>query len=373
MKKTVFLSCLIYTVFTQAQSLRVGEWRDHLSYRSAQDVCEVGSSIYVSTDRALFEYNTADNSIERINTLNRLSDMGVSSIEGNENTLIVAYENGNVDIIRGNNTVNLPDIKNASLIADKRINNVNIDNNLVYLSCGFGIVVLDLDREEVKDTYFIGEFGAQTNVLSTCLAHNSIYAATNKGIYRADINHPNLADYQAWQKLTTHSQSKVDLLETFNGLLFVNLHGEEYNTDTLYHFDGNNWVLFDQENTNMSIKATSQELVITRRFHISVIGQDLILSHYVSSGEFNLDNIDFNSAIFTSNKEFWIADKYNGLLHNKGSFFESIKPSGPFLSDGGQIVNFEDEILVAHGAKSENWDPSSHQSELSILKKDDWT
>ena len=65
--------------------------------------------------------------------------MGVSSIEGNENTLIVAYENGNVDIIRGNNTVNLPDIKNASLIADKRINNVNIDNNLVYLSCGFGI------------------------------------------------------------------------------------------------------------------------------------------------------------------------------------------------------------------------------------------
>ena len=189
MKKTVFLSCIIYTVFTQAQSLRVGEWRDHLSYKSAQDVCEVGSSIYVSTDRALFEYNIADNSIERINTLNRLSDMGVSSIEGNENSLIVAYENGNIDIIRGNNTVNLPDIKNASLIADKRINNINIDNNLVYLSCGFGIVVLDLDREEVKDTYFIGEFGAQTNVLSTSLAHNSIYAATNKGIYRADISH----------------------------------------------------------------------------------------------------------------------------------------------------------------------------------------
>ena len=87
MKKTVFLSCIIYTVFTQAQSLRVGEWRDHLSYKSAQDVCEVGSSIYVSTDRALFEYNIADNSIERINTLNRLSDMGVSSIEGNENSL----------------------------------------------------------------------------------------------------------------------------------------------------------------------------------------------------------------------------------------------------------------------------------------------
>ena len=373
MKKTVFLSCLIYTVFTQAQSLRVGEWRDHLSYKSAQDVCQVGSSIYVSTDRALFEYNTGDNSIERLNTLNRLSDTGVSSIGTSGSLLVVAYDNGNIDLIRGNSTVNLPDIKRASLIADKRINYINIDNNLAYLSCGFGVVVVDIDREEVKDTYFIGEYGAQVNVLSTSIAHNSIYAATNKGLYRADIYESNLADYHSWEKLPAHSQSRVDLLESFNGLLFVNLHGEEYNTDTLYHFDGNNWVVFEQESSNVSIKASSQELVLTTRFNVSVYDQSLNRTQYLYSGQFNLDKIDFNSAIFTDKDEFWIADKYNGLLHNDGDFFESIKPSGPFLSDGGQIVNFGDEILVAHGTKSENWDPSWHKSELSILKKDDWT
>ena len=373
MKKTIFFSCLIYTIFTQAQSLRVGEWRDHLSYKYAYDVCEVGNSMYISTDRALFEYNTADNSIERLSTLNRLSDMGVSSIEGDKNTLIVAYDNGNIDLTRGNTTVNLPDIKRASLIANKRINHINVDNNLAYLSCGFGIVVVDIEREEVKDTYFIGENGVQVNVLSTSIAHNSIYAATNKGLYRADIYESNLADYHSWEKLLAHSQSHVDLLASFNGLLFVNLHGEEYNTDTLYHFDGNNWVVFEQESTNVSIKANSQQLVLTRRFNVSVYDKDLNRTHYLYSGEFNLDKIDFNSAIFTENEEFWITDKYNGLLHNDGDFFESIKPSGPYLSDGGQIVNFGDEILVAHGAKSENWDPSWHQSELSILKKDDWT
>ena len=373
MKKTIFFSCLIYTIFTQAQSLRVGEWRDHLSYKYVYDVCEVGNSMYISTDRALFEYNTTDNSIERLSTLNRLSDMGVSSIEGDKNTLIVAYDNGNIDLTRGNTTVNLPDIKRASLIANKRINHINVDNNLAYLSCGFGIVVVDIEREEVKDTYFIGENGVQVNVLSTSIAHNSIYAATNKGLYRADIYESNLADYHSWEKLLAHSQSHVDLLASFNGLLFVNLHGEEYNTDTLYHFDGNNWVVFEQESTNVSIKANSQQLVLTRRFNVSVYDKDLNRTHYLYSGEFNLDKIDFNSAIFTENEEFWITDKYNGLLHNDGDFFESIKPSGPYLSDGGQIVNFGDEILVAHGAKSENWDPSWHQSELSILKKDDWT
>ena len=372
MKKIVFLSCLIYSVFSQAQSLRVGEWRDHLSYKSAQDLCRVGNSIYVSTDRALFEYNLSDNSIERLNTLNRLSDTGVSSIGVSEGTLIVGYDNGNIDMLQGNKTANLPDIKNASLIADKRINHINIDNSLAYLSCGFGIVVLDLDREEVKATYFIGEYGTQANVLSTCLAHNSIYAATNKGLYRAHISHPNLSDYQAWEKLSAHSQSRVDILESFNGRLFVNLHGEEYNTDTLYHFDGNNWVVFEQEISNTSIKATTQHLVLTRRFNVAVYDQDLNRTQYLHSSEFNLDEEDFNSAIFTDQGEFWIADKYNGLLHNDGDFFESIKPSGPFLSDGGQIVNSGDEILVAHGEKNENWDPSWHKSELSILKKDDW-
>ena len=374
MKKTVFLSCLIYTVFSQAQTLRVGEWRDHLSYKSTQDVCEVGNSIYVSTDLALFEYNTADNSIERINSLNRLSDTGVSSIEVNEDILIVAYDNGNIDIIRGNDTANLPDIKNASLIADKRVNHINIANNIAYLSCGFGIVVLDLDREEVKDTYFIGEYGSQLNVLSTSLAHNSIYAATNKGLYRADISESNLADYNSWEKLSVHTHSRVNLLESFNGLLFANLHGEEYNTDTIYYFDGNNWDLFRQESSNVSIKGGSQELVLTSRFNVLVYDQDLNITHQLYSRQFNLDKTaDFNSAIFTDKDEFWIADKHNGLLHNDSDFFESIKPSGPFLSDGGQIVNFGDEILVAHGAKNENWDPSWHKSELSILKKDDWT
>lgn len=373
MKEIVLFICLIYSAQAYPQSLRVGDWRDHLSYKHTYDVCEVENKIYVSTDRALFEYNSADNSVERINTLNRLSDIGVSSIRSFEDLLVVAYDNGNIDLIRGNTTVNLPDIKRASLIADKRINHINIKNNLAYLSCGFGVVVVDIDREEVKDTYFIGEYGAQVNVLSTSIAHNSIYAATNKGLYRADIYESNLADYHSWEKLLAHSQSRVDLLESFNGLLFVNLHGEEYNTDTLYHFDGNNWVVFEQESSNLSIKASSEQLVLTRRFNVSVYDQDLNRIQYLYSNEFNLDKIDFNSAIFREKDGFWIADKHNGLLHNHRDFFETIIPSGPFLSDGGQIVNFGDEILVAHGSKSENWDPSWLKSELSILKKDDWT
>ena len=99
-------------------------------------------------------------------------------------------------------------------------------------------------------------------------------------------------------------------------MLFVNLHGEEYNTDTLYHFDGTNWVVFERESSNMSKKASSKHLVLTSRYNISVYDQNLNRTHYLYSGQFNIENTDFNSAIFSDKDEFWIADKYNGLLHN---------------------------------------------------------
>ena len=76
-------------------------------------------------------------------------------------------------------TLNLPVFKRASLIVDKRINHITLTTTLLICH-GFGVVVIDINREEVKDTYFIGEYGAQEN-LSTSIVHNYIYAATTKG------------------------------------------------------------------------------------------------------------------------------------------------------------------------------------------------
>ena len=65
MKK--ILASELLSAYTHAQSLKVGEWRDHLSYKSTYDVCQIGNNIYTSTT-AIFVYNKNDNSIERINT-----------------------------------------------------------------------------------------------------------------------------------------------------------------------------------------------------------------------------------------------------------------------------------------------------------------
>ena len=372
MKKILISSLFLLASILQAQSIKVGEWRDHLSYFETFDVCKQGDLIYVSTDKALFVYNKNDKSIERINTLNVLSDANVSAIASNENIVIVGYENGNLDLLENDKTQNLADIKRASIIANKKINNINIEGTTAYLSTGFGIVVLDLAKTEIKDTYYIGAGGTYKNILGTSISNNKLFAATENGLYKADLNQANLADFQAWEKIEFRQSSKFNLLETFANKLFVNIQGSTFNTDSLYTFDGVNWELFSQPYSNVSLKIANNKLVVTSKYGVNTYNENLEAEQYRSSTVFNFEKKEFRAGIYVDG-EYWIADRYNGLLHHSSNVTEQILPTGPFNSEVAQIKNFNDEIWVVHGSKNENWDPTWSRSEISMLKKDNWS
>ena len=372
MKKILFTNLLLLASIIQAQSIKVGEWRDHLSYFETFDVCAQGDLIYTSTDKALFVYNKNDQSIERLNTLNGLSDANVSAISSNQTTLIVGYENGNLDIIENNKTENLADIKRASIIANKRINSINIEADIAYLSCGFGIVVLDLQKREIKDTYYIGAGGTYMNIIGTSISNNKLFAATEQGIYTADLNQTNLADFQAWEKMSFKENAKINLIETYAGKLFANIQGNTFNSDSLYTYDGANWELFSHPYSNVSLKVSDNKLVVTSKYGVNRYNEDLESLQNLSSGVFNFSKKEFRAGIYLDG-EYWIADKNNGLLHYKNGNSEQIIPTGPHKSDVAQIQNFGDEIWLAHGSKDENWDPTWSKNELSILKNDFWS
>jgi len=372
MKKILFRTFVLFALTIQAQSIKVGAWRDHLSYYETYDICTQGNLIYTSTDKALFVYDKEDQSIERINTLNRLSDVNVSAIACTENQLIVGYENGNIDLLRGSKTENLADIKRASLIANKKINSINIEGDIAYLSCGFGIVVLDLIKTEIKDTYYIGPGGTYINITGTSIYDNTIYAATDNGLYSADLNQGNLADFQAWQKIETTLNWKINLIETFAQKLFINRQGESFNTDSLYTYDGQNWELFSQPFSNVSLKITENKLAVSSKYGVKVYNENLEMTTHLSSNVFEYSKKEFRAATYLDGA-FWVADKYNSLLYYNNGYREQITPTGPYNSEIAQIKNFGNEIWVAHGSKDENWDPTWSKNEISILKEDQWS
>ena len=92
-----FLSLCLNPVFSQ---IGIGQWRDHLPYKSGISVVEASTRIYCATPYSLFFYEKADNSIAKLSKVNGLSDVGISKIKFDESseTLIIAYKNSNLDL-----------------------------------------------------------------------------------------------------------------------------------------------------------------------------------------------------------------------------------------------------------------------------------
>src|SRR6266513_6223041 len=157
MVKKIFLFILIVAV-EQLQAQRgfqpIGQWKEHLPYNSAIDVAAGDNKIFCATPYSLFTVDLADNSLERLSKITGLSETGVSVINYDESNhkLFIAYSNSNIDIVYRNDIFNIPDIKRENMTGDKSIYNIYPLNNSYYLSTGLGVIVVDGDRYEIKDS-----------------------------------------------------------------------------------------------------------------------------------------------------------------------------------------------------------------------------
>jgi len=190
----IFLLMLSYVV--HAQNFEIGNWREHLPYIHAKKVVEGNGKIFCATDDGFYGYILSDKTIERKSKLNGLSDFGITDItySTDYHVLVIAYNSTNIDLLYDDNSVlNISDIKRKNIPGNKRINSVSIDGGYAYISCGFGIVVLDLQRREIKDTYYIGTLG-NSEVFQVAIDDSCLYAASEDGIYKASKSNPLLAN-----------------------------------------------------------------------------------------------------------------------------------------------------------------------------------
>lgn len=215
MKKNLILLLSFISIQSFSQ-IGVGQWREHFPYRHTVDVC-VGNQgiIYCATPFSVFSYNKNDNSVERYFKGNGLSDTDVTTINFSQedDVLVVGYENGNLDLIVQGQLINVPELHTSSILADKRVNEVYFYQHKAYLSCGFGIVVVDLQKFEISDTYFLGDNASFIFVNDLERTDDFWYAATENGIYRASTSSAFLSNATAWSKLTNLPSNDINYLE----------------------------------------------------------------------------------------------------------------------------------------------------------------
>ena len=386
MKYILFLFVISLSFLnSNAQNLSIGQWREHLPYNKGKQVVDAGTKIYCATDEGLFAFVKEDASIERFTKLNGLNDFGISTIAYHPefNVLIIAYNNANIDLMYNDRSVfNLPFIKDKDITGLKNINNIYIKGKLAYLSCGFGIVVLDIERQEVKDTYFIGNNGSNRNVLDITDDGNYIYAATDSGLFSALLSSPNLADYNYWNVILadTGNAGDFNMLTTFNGKVYLNYakpNASTTSSDELWVLDSTQWSKINlpeipQQPKRYRIKVQNNALVIINDVSVSVFDQQL---HRIGFYDNSLYvNAQMRDAVIESNGIVWIADHVKGLIKIENNTLSSIiTPGGPFSSFVGQIAIKDGRVWVAHGPKSTSWNPQDYPVDgFSLLKDDSW-
>lgn len=338
-----------------SQELLQGEWRDHLSYRTCYRIAEMNDLIYCSAESGLISFDKNTYELRKHSKTTGLSDVQIKTIAHSEeaNCLIVGYSNGNIDLLyEGESPVNISDIKRRIMTADKSINKIYINGQTAYLACGFGIVVLNLEKEEIKETYILGESGSYLKVNDITILNNELYAATESGIFTANLDSPNLLDFAYWTRLDFIPQytGEFKAVEAFNNKLFaaysdVNTMHDEIITLTSGTTAYQEWskeydtLVNDIASCNGFLTISSQSRAIIYD------NNEVITADFASS---NTQHI-----YVSSNNLIFVASTYDGFLwYEDGKVYKYLTVNGPRFSEVSRVSTLGDRVWVSSGGPS---------------------
>lgn len=377
MKSRIFLLFLLLIPGTGGITQnRIGKWRSHLPYSNASKLVLAGNKIYCATDGGLFYYDQSDKSIETFSKENGLSDTEISALGYSEElgVTIIAYVNANIDLVQNNTIFNIPDIMRKQILGDKRIYSIMILDNYAYLSTGFGIVALNLERKEITWTNDkIGEGGIQIKVNEMCFAEQFLYAATDQGIYKADMNDSSyLQDFNYWKRITEIPNyiKKFNTIITLDGGVYASYKTGNAEGDIIYYWDGSIWNTFSayQNDDCNHLSTWNGNLVISGRYQVHVFTPTGVRTKFITTGSPKCAFIDQNSVL-------WVADSEKGLIKKilDEDKLYVISPNGPSTIFVSHIAISDNMLYTVPGGLTTASNNQFRNGEINTYKDNNWS
>jgi len=368
MKKLFLLCSLFFSFLFSAQTDYSDSWEDLYSYNNVKDIVKVDEVIYALVDNAIFTYDTATEEINKLSSVQGLSGETTSSMHYNKSfqRLFIGYENGLLEVVDNDGTITISsDIVSFNQSGRKRINHIKEFNNKLYLSTPFGIVVYDIEKLEFGDTYFIGNNSSSLEVYQTEIMDGFIYAATNDGVFKADLTSNLLIDFNNWeQQFFSRNISKISL---FNEQLYV------VEGTTLYRINGENLIEKINFTQNITaIKSSNTYLSVVFNSFAKILDLELNAVFEVSTTsefEYTLNNI------FIENDSVYLATKEYGILKSRLSLpnsYTEIHPEGPLDNDIFSITAQNNTLWVVYGGYDDTNTPINNKKGFSRFNGEQW-
>jgi hypothetical protein len=368
MKKLFSLYIFLFSIFFSAQTDYSASWEDFYSYNNVNDFVKVDNIIYALADNAVFTYNILSEEITKISSVQGLSGETTTSMHYNETfeRLVIGYENGLVEVIDEDNSITISsDIVNFSQAGEKSINHIAEFGNKLYLATPFAIVVYDIDKLEFGDTYFIGSGSSSIKINQIEIFNGQIYAATESGIFFADVTSDLLIDFNNWTQLFTGRY--FSQITTFNNQLLLS------EASKLYRLAGAILTqVRDFSQDIITLKATSSHLTVA--LNKTAIILDSGLTEVVQFTTLTDLNFTLNTALF-ENSTVFLGTKEVGILKTTLSQINNyleIHPEGPLSNDVFSITAQNSNLWVVYGGYSSSFTPIFRGQGYSRFNGENW-
>ena len=350
----------------------LGSWREHLPYQNASDVTASDNKIYCATPYSLFSIDKTTKEIERLGKPAGLSESGISTIKFDRASkkLLIAYSNSNIDVMDSRGINNIPELKRENIPGDKNIYSIYTDNKLAYLATGLGVIVLDLEKYEINDSWFIGNNGNYVKTTGFAKNNGFFYAATEQGLKKVSLNQPNKADFNNWQlapvgistvgvRSVLACQNKTFVLK--NDSLFV----ENVNGFSFVFADG--WPI-------VSVNSTEDRLLVSQRqtngaARVLVLQVDGSIQRTVQQNGL----ISFPRTAILDQGNVWVADLYAGLSAWTNGAVQSFIPNSPSSISTGGMTASGNVLVATAGSVNDAWNYLYNRNGFFILSSGQWT
>ena len=336
---TIALLFINYLCIGQNKLGAIGQWRGHFDNHTIRQVIK-GDDVYAASPFQIIKLN-GPNAVKWIDKTTGLNDIGIEYVAWDPilKQLVITYENSNVDIVKDDQVFNINAIQLSNLYTDHKINGITIYNNWGLLSTNFGIVVIDLTKHEIKDTWFPNNNQQQAITYDIAIKNDSLFVATDNGIWTSPLKNNWILANQ-WSHLITYDSLQIKHFASKKNTLFA------YNQSSLFQIPTISPLIKMSTGIIQKIDSAANTFNISVQFPnkkgmLIQLNDNLTTTTLVDS-----TMLVAPMQLVFENNNYWVADSSTGLLQKNNSNYKWIDLGGPKATING-IASINEQNLIA--------------------------
>lgn len=355
----------------------MSQWRLHVASGKAIDIVRAENTIFTAYTNGLHVLNRDNEQEELLTDVNGLSDIEISCLyyDSIAACVLVGYSNGNIDKITASSIYNIPAIKLAQVPNSKRINRFVRNGDYVYVATDFCVTKLDLNKDEIKDTYY--PTNGNEAILDLSFSADTIFALSSDRLKYGIIDNPALPDVSQWQvdlRFPIQFENSYAEIEQFENKQFILLKSPIYGQDSVFYLENNvkTWLT----NSPYSLEINSINILDDTTFAVNIDGGIYIYNSELTNPlSYNSNN--FNIWIspvrsIRSSEGIWSADQINGLhLYPSGIGYKAFPVVGPY-NNNFYAMDWQNNTLAIASGRLLGKLPSFSSNGIHVFRDEAW-